>query len=45
MLTVLLEHEGTGNIAGESREGFFDFTIKREHLYAFGFGGRPQFVQ
>ena len=30
---------------GESREGFFDFSIKREHLYAFGFGGWSQFIQ
>jgi len=30
---------------GKSRKGFFDFSIKRENLYAFGFGGRSQFVQ
>ena len=32
-------------MSGESREGFFDFTIKREHLYAFGFSGWSQLIQ
>jgi hypothetical protein len=27
------------------REGFFDFAIKREDLYALGFSGWSQFVQ
>jgi len=30
---------------GESQEGFFDFSIKREHLYALGLCGWSQFIQ
>ena len=45
MMTIFLEHKGTSDMPGESQEGFFDFSIKRENLYAFGFGGWPQFIQ
>ena len=45
MLTILLEHKGGSNVVGESHEGFFDLTIKREHLYAFGFSGWSQLIQ
>ena len=44
MLTILLEHKGTSNMPGEFQVGFFDFAIKRDHLYPFGLGGRPQFI-
>jgi hypothetical protein len=30
---------------GESHEGFFEFSIKREDFYAFGLGGWSQFIQ
>jgi len=45
MPTIFLEHKGRTNMSGESHEDFFDFSIKREHLYAFGCGGWSQFVQ
>jgi hypothetical protein len=32
-------------MAGEPKDGFFDFSIKREDLYALGFSGWSQFVQ
>jgi hypothetical protein len=45
VLTIFLERKGTRNMPGESHEGFFHFSIKREHFYAFGFCGWSQFVQ
>jgi hypothetical protein len=45
MLTIFLEHKGTSNMPRGSQEGFFDFSIKREHLYALGFGGWSEFIQ
>ena len=45
MLTILLEHKGRSNMPGESQEDFFDLPIKREDLYAFGFGGWSYFIQ
>ena len=45
MMTIFLEHKGTSNMRGEPHKGFFDFSVKREHLDAFGFGGWSQFIQ
>ena len=45
MPTVLLKHKRTGNMVGESHEGFFDLTIKRENFYTFGFSGWSHFIQ
>jgi len=45
MPTIFLEHKGTSNMRGESQQGFFDFPIKREYFYAFGFGGWSEFIQ